>query len=682
MPPKKLKIWLHHSSMPMKPAFGLPSTLLILLFSLLSSGVAAQDGQLFSAQARKLEAREQFYNAIELWQRALRENPNSSQAYWSVARNYMRLGRYKEALDFVDQALLLANQNYPISILKSRILMGLKRYDEAKAILFELKESHTSYQIDLALSELSAVLGDVASSVQYLNAIKDFASDDLGFLLTSLMVYEEAGELAIAGRYLQQALDAHYNEVTVHKVAAAYYLRRGNYGEVLKEIEIIKRLGIDTEELRLLGLEAAYLKGDYQLAISLAETLVALYPKNSRSWYMLGLAYNNTAQMGKALEALDTARRLEPDDELVRIVIAEILRTRYPYPSQWHRQEAARYIASAALKRNDLLYDEALQDYRFALQIDPLNEGNWMAFANVFRDRGNYAKYLDRLYAWKQFGVSAAKQSQALEQQIQIYEASQPQSVAQIWGLEQYSYSNNFYPLQVFVVEGSSFDYMEATRDLGSYFVNILQWYEQPFVVGDTQMVDDPLQAQQAAHVSQSSAYYIILDFTKQEGGFRSELSLYLSSTGRQIAQYVIERVSNGKIYNSFVYLTKQLHTLFPKRASIVAAKVNRAVISLGSLDGVEEGQEWLIVPESALGQSVDQPFGEYEDGQVIGTFTVEAVDEKVSEGQVQLRSFVKPVRKGYIAIESREPTALESPERKLLQEPNISLQSRLFELY
>ncbi|WGK69350.1 tetratricopeptide repeat protein [Candidatus Haliotispira prima] len=664
-------------------------------------------------KAEEFETREQFYSAIEAWQRLLQKNPNSSRAYWGIARSYMRLGRYKEALGFVDQAILLANRNHEIGTLKSRILMGLERYDEAKALLLRLKEDHTSHHIDLALAELFVVLGDVASGLQYLDSIKEFANKDLSFLLTSLMVYEEAGKPDVADRYLRQALDSHYNEAVVHKVAAGYYLRQGSYSKVSEEISILTRLGIDTGELRLLGLEAAYLKGDYRLAINLANVLVALHPKNTKAWYLLGLAYSKTGEPKAALEALSTARRIEPEDELVKIVIAEILRTRYPYPSKWHSQEAARYIADAKVKRSSLLYDEAMQDHRFALQIDPLNKGNWMAFANAFRDRGNYAKYLDKLYAWKKFGVSAGESGAQLEavkpeinRLIAIYEASQRQGIAANRDIRQYDYSNNYYPLQVFVIESPDFDYVRASRELGSYFVNVLQWYEQPFVVGDVRMVKDRLQAQQAVHTVDNSDYYLVLDFTGQGESFRAEVGLYLSSTGRQIESLSIERVSKSNIYSEFSHMARRLQAMFPKKGRIIKTNLNRVIMSRGGLDGVEKGQEWVVLPESALSLSLDKPFAEYNENQVIGILTIEETDEKISEGRVALRSFVNPVKEGSITLLLPASEGLNQGlnqgsnglngqgaatgdekqqelqrQRKLPQEPNNELQRRLFEL-
>ncbi len=648
----------------------------LLLLAVLPVSLAwAQNSQIsgellvMQRKAEEFEAKDQFYNAIEVWQRILRGNPNSSKAYFRIARSYMHLESYKEALGFVDKAILLANQDFEAVVLKSRILMGLKRYDEAGELLLQLREHYTSHHIDLALAELFAVLGDMASSIEYLNNIKEFSDNNLNFLLTSLMVYEEAGQREAADRYLRQALDSHYNAASVHKVAARYYLGQGRYSEVMEEIDIIKRLGIDTEELRLLALEAAYLKGDYQLATNLARTLLRLYPRSSQAWHLLGMAYSSTDQLDEALRALDTARRIDPEDELNQIVSAEILRGRYSYPSRWHRDEAARYIASARAKHDNLLYDEALQNYRFALQIDPLNKQNWLAFANVFRDRGNYAKYLDKLYAWLQFGVlpapknginrateaadSGSRQLAAvqptIEHLIDIYKASQNQSVAQKWGLEQYKQSNFYYPTQVFVLKSKSLDYIGAVKELGSYFVNILQWYEQPAIIGDIRVVEDRLQAQQIAHTAKNSDYYIILDFTGQGENFRAETNLYLSATGHQVAGFSAERVSRDKIYHAFSYLARQLHSLLPKKGRILQARPNRVVISQGGLDGVEEGQEWLILPETTL--SVDKPFAEYEDSQIIGTLRIEAVDEKVSEGQVKLRSIVRPAKIGYLAL-------------------------------
>ncbi len=632
------------------------------------------------ARAEELEQKTLFYDAIEIWQRVLNKSPNNSRAYFGIARGYMRLGHYKQALDFVEKALLLANQNYQIGILKSRVQMGLEQYEKAKATLLELKEKHSNYQIDLALSELFAVLGDLATSVKYLNAIKEFASEDLNFQLTSLMIYEEAGKIDTANTYLQKALDAYYNEPVVHKLAAAYYLRRGLYDKIQQEIDILKSLGIDTEELNLLNLEAAYLNGDYELASNLAKALLETYPKNAKAWYMLGLSYSNAGNMEKALDALNTARRITPNDELIKIVIADILRKKYNYPSQWHKKEAMYYIANAVKKHDDLLYEEALQNYRFALQIDPLNSENWMAFASVFRDRGNYAKYLDKLYSWKEFYVKKGDSSPELEGLIRLYEASTPQSVAYKWGIEQFFYHNNFYPIQFFVIQGSS-RHVEIAGELGSHFINILQWYEQPFVIDEVKNVFDDLEAQKLAYNNRNNSdYYIILNFTKSiNGSFRFEFDLYLSATGKHIKQYVIERVSNGNIYRSFVSLAKQLNQLFPQKARIIKAKVNRAVMSLGSLDGIKKGQEWLIL------SNTDGYFGEYKNSDVIGILTVDAVDEKVSEGTVKLRSLVNRVQTDYIVLPSQpkeEVAEQVAPKNTIvLQEPNIDLKMRLFEL-
>ena len=612
------------------------------LFSLFCFGVLwplpSQDSS-HLMEAKRYESKEQFLQAAELWGRLLLQNPNSSAAYWGLARSHMRMGNYSEALNFADQALLLDNQNHEIGVLKSRTLRNLGRYTEAQSLLEQLQERHESPAIDLALAQLALVLGDTALSIRYLDSIRESFGGDLAFLLTSLIAYEELGDWDSAERYLREAFNTHYNNAVLHKVAAAYYLRRGDYGAVQRELGIAGSLGMENEALLLQGLEAAYLERDYGLAVELGDALVQRHPRGGGGWYLLGLACAQSGQLERALTALNTARRIESQNpqntqnaaqnEWAKIVMAELLRTRHAYPSEWHSREARRYIDAANARRENLLYEEALQEYRFALQLDPLNRENWMAFANVFRDRGNYAKYLDKLYAWQEFGPGTTigqSVEPELERLIAMYEASQRQSVAENWSLEQYQYENRYYPLQVFVLSDTG-SIRAPAELLGSYFANILQWYEQPFVVGDVEVVEDPLEAQQIAN----GDYYAVLDFSAARQ--RVNLGLYLSSSGRRLQ--TLEREIEGKVYDAFFQLARGLHEVFPQKGQIIAAKMNRAVLSLGSLDGINKGDEWVVLSkEVALGAILGT--GEYEREQLLGTLVIEEVDEKISEGRVQ----------------------------------------------
>ena len=218
---------------------------LLCLGVCLFSPLAAQE-ESQAAQAEMYEAKEQFPQAIEIWGRLLLQNPNSSEAYSGLARSHMRLGNYVEALSFVDQALLLANQNPEIGVLKSRILRNLERYTEAQSLLEQLQERHESPAIDLALAQLALVLGDTDKSIAYLDSIREerkFSEEDLAFLLTSLIAYEEMGDLNTAERYLREAFNNYYNEVVLHKVAAAYYLRKRDYGAAQRELGIARESG-------------------------------------------------------------------------------------------------------------------------------------------------------------------------------------------------------------------------------------------------------------------------------------------------------------------------------------------------------------------------------------------------------------------------------------------------------
>ena len=95
-----------------------------------------------------------------------------------------------------------------------------------------------------------------------------------------------------------------------------------------------------------------------------------------------------------------------------------------------------------------------------------------------------------------------------------------------------------------------------------------------------------------------------------------------------------------------------------------VLREFDRGVVDMGLLEGVKEGDELVIVKKGRLKLMHDAVGFTYADDDVVGTFTVTAVDENVSDGMLVTKSFFDLINPGDsvvfppVAPEQQEPAA------------------------
>ncbi len=134
---------------------------------------------------------------------------------WSnVADNYVRNGKYEEAIPFYDKALAVAPGNIDLLNKKGNAFRNLGRYEEAIAVYGEALEIDSGFKqawYNKAIAYRD--LGEYNKAIEYLNIRLEFNSEDTQVLYNIGRCYSLMGEKDKALIYLKTAVDLHGDEL-------------------------------------------------------------------------------------------------------------------------------------------------------------------------------------------------------------------------------------------------------------------------------------------------------------------------------------------------------------------------------------------------------------------------------------------------------------------------------------
>lgn len=286
----------------------------------------------------------QQQDAIDQLREAVRIRPDSAEAWNTLGEAYKDFGRGKGARDSFEHAVEL-NPNY-----------GVAQFNFGAALLGAAEPSEAADHLDRAIQ----LLGNSADAA------------DAHYLRSKIC--SAAGQTEEAARHLEQA-------VTL----------RANFAEAWSDLGEARRLKLDSPG-----------------ALSAFERAVQLNPADAVSQYRLGAEYLRRDQTERALEHLEAAYKLAPQDQStlnalqsalrqtgrmadaarIKQELAAVLRTR-DQRSQANLRAIKLNNEGAALElAGDLA--RAVERYREALSLEPDHNGI----------RVNYAAALLRLGRW------------------------------------------------------------------------------------------------------------------------------------------------------------------------------------------------------------------------------------------------------------------------------------------
>ena len=270
------------------------------------------------SEAENLFATGNYSKAIERYQ----DNDTPSDVYQSIAKAYMALGNYDEALSNYSKALEAHPDNILLKFGYAKLLQSTKYYKEAASLFEELKEYDSKnpnyhYELGVTLENLN----DPTAMHHFKTAFElDPTHQKAIYKIARKLLIERKHDESL--KYIEIGLESYANNVELISLKAQNYYWIPDYRESAKCFEKLIELGESSQFIHE-SLSSCYAKHfDYKKAV--AQGLLALQydPKNFTNLFMQGQLYEGLEDFKKAEEYMTLAleiRDIPLDDEYRRL---------------------------------------------------------------------------------------------------------------------------------------------------------------------------------------------------------------------------------------------------------------------------------------------------------------------------------------------------------------------------
>jgi tetratricopeptide (TPR) repeat protein len=395
-----------------------------------------------------------FGEAAKLYQLLAQKHPENDEYALELAAVYLQQDRYDDALHTYDRLEKSLGVNEEVSRQKQLIFLKQNRLEDAireGERLVASDPSEVDYMVDLA--ELLLAHNRNEQAITWLEKILAVRPDNAQAHIMLADLYRRKGDLDKCNRELEVAFnDPNLDALTKARVLTSYMamltddkskenaLRFAQslvdtnpqqpqacvlYADLLLQKADKRgardmyaqavRLDKSMKEVwdRVLALDADLNQIDSLVAHS--EEALEVFPNQANYWYSNGAALLMKRQYGRAIEALEEARKLEGDGELAKEIEAQ-LGDAYNGAGQYRDSDAA---YEASLKR-DPANEHVLNNYSYflALRKENLPRARELALKLVEKHPDN-GTYLDT-YGWVLFVSGDFKQARTwLEKAVQ-----------------------------------------------------------------------------------------------------------------------------------------------------------------------------------------------------------------------------------------------------------------------
>lgn len=655
-------------------AFAL-TALLLFSFTTTATAQSGADGQTgprdLYQSGREQQARSNHLAAVELYRAALIENPAYVKPLIGLAESFFALEEYEEALQYLAEAQKYDRGNLDLIVLEGRIAIALNQPARARS-LFEsvLKKEPNNLEARFGLAELDIAQGRTGNATRrYIETLK-VSPDSQKALLSLVLLSEEQGDRAAAETYLELALKSHSYEPRVQYAAGRFSMDEGNLERAESYLSTAIALDAEYTEAKCLLAHVYLLQGHAEKAIELLEPMRTNDRDIPLVWYSLGLAYDRSGKPEQGISSLARALRLQPDDEIVRIVLENIALNKLPIGHPIRERYAAYHLERGVLFRERNYLDKALMEYRRALRLQPEAKEPRLHYAELHRLMGFPEKYMRELELLRVLGYTDPR----ILDDIEIIAATLYDSVSARWGFEQYGLDRRRFSLALYHLKPASRGrelHPFAGEAAAAYLYDLFQRYPTLEMPETTLNVDSFESAFREAR-DLDSDYFLLMHIEESERSFTTVLEQYLTSTGKLLRTYRVFRTGNDRVQDNFNILARRVFEALPLQGNLLARQFDQGVIDLGMYDQVEVGQELAIVRKGKVSLRNDRIGVTADEGDILGTFMVETLDEVVSEGTVNKHSFFDLINAGDEIIPllppSQPPKSEDSGEPGLLR--------------
>ena len=486
------------------------NALFLALFLLFGPATAlyCQTATELYADGRVALEREEFFKAIELFKSSLELNVNYLEPLVGLAEGYFALSEYDEALTYIQRARYLNKLDTGLAGIEGRIRLGLGRFDEARQIFESILEVEPhSVDAQFGLAELAIAFGKPANAaVLYEKALR-ISPQNKRALLSLVLVFDEMGDYEVSEKYLEQVLDFYPENATVHYIAAKHMAARGSYSDANYHANVALTLNPNYFDATLLLSNIFLITGDYSAAIETLNRILSDHRDEPLVWYNLAVAYSKSGQTEDAIQAYTRAFTLQPDDEVARIALENLLLESTEIGDPVRNRFADYHFerGEAFLERNYL--NKAMHEFRRGLILTPRSREGRLLFASVYNSLGLEGRYYSELNVLWDLGFDDKEVANKLE----IAESLLRDAVSTRWEISQYDLIRHRYRVALYYSEGDML-HLYGGGEIANFFYHLLLRHDKIELIGKNIEIAGFGDAYGNARASDAD-YFIVLTF-------------------------------------------------------------------------------------------------------------------------------------------------------------------------
>jgi len=622
--------------------------MLCLLF-VLSGGIgrleaqnAARAATLYQ-QARIFMAAEDWYSASEILKESLRANPAHAEGTFALAECYYELGEFDEALYWVRRARALARGNMAVANLEAVTLIALGRLDAASVVVSEiLAREPNNREALFTAGELDIARGRPAEALaRYRSALGRFP-DDRRLLISLALVSSSVGDTDAALSFINRALTRHPDDHRVFYYAAYIHAQVGRLPQAIVYSEMALRHRPGYAPARSLLGNLRFLNGQFTEAARLANEAIAANRDDMGAWYLRGLSYMRLGRNAEAITVLGNALAIDPNNEFIRFALDEALISSTALEDPRRARWASWYFGRARDFRSRNLMGQALFEYRRGLRLNPFAQER-RGYAELLRLQGYPARFVDELRFMQHLGMDDRGINDALE----AYNMLLVGALFQRWQVNPIELDGRHWNVAVFTMEGQSTSRHVDAGAIAAGLVREILVHDRAIIPMDLEL-RQPSFAQAFRTAREAGAdYFMIVSASENERDISLRAELFVGRTGASAGIFNTHRTGVDRLRNASRGIVDQLGASLPFRAQLVQRRQSDGLIDRGRADGVRVGDVFSVV-QRGRSQVSSQGIGlVYAADYLVGTITIDRVDEELASGTLVRNGFFDRIEAG-----------------------------------
>lgn len=607
----------------------------------------SQDARSLFARGSDFQRRGNYYSAIETYRECLEINPRYGDAWYALSQCTYNLGEYDLAVEYADQAAKYARNFSEIQNLKGMALISLGRFDEGKDVFLRILDSYPN-DVDarFGLAQLDLFNGSLsAAEARYLDALKRDGTNRKA-LLSLALVSAAQDRNDLAEHYVNQALKYHSGEAEVHYLAAYLSSLRGDFTEAEQHARGAVQIRGDWDKAYELLSHILYAQGRYSEVVDLCEFRIGRDRSLSSAWYMKGLAQTRLSQIPMAIDTYTMGLTIAPQDEIMRLALENLVRENVSIEDPRRANWARYHMDKAAEYRRVFDGPSERYEYQKALSVDPLSREARQAFANLLEREGLYELYLEQLKFIKENFYSGVDKGARTEQQIknddamEALESLMHSNLARRWGVSPFYLDKTRWNIGIYYVRSPVQLVHADSEEISAVAAgNIFSGTASTVVDVQTRAVSGYGEAYRLAREA-GRDYFAILSVDETERSYSLDAQIYSARTGTRTGELHVYRTGNDRVSRALRRFRQAMLDMLPIRGTVLQNAQGVLLVDLGKSDGIVPGAVFDVVRKGAVVTNDTGPGVFYSRKDTLGTVTLSAVNEEISEGAFKKKGF------------------------------------------